>query len=180
MVARPDRRGFTLFELMLALALVGGAMLGAVLLLDALNDDAGRIASEGARTTREGNAERELRRLVLDARPDDDTTRRFLGDARSVSMHTRCAVPAGWSEPCDVTLAVDDRGDTTAVDAELSRGGSLVLLRDTARREWRYLDPAPRDTVWATHWSSATTLPVALALVSASDTIVLPIQVRRD
>jgi hypothetical protein len=64
--------------------------------------------------------------------------------------------------------------------AELSIGGSLVLRRDATRCAWRYLDATPRDTAWATHWSSGTTLPAALALVSAIDTIVFPVQVRRE
>jgi prepilin-type N-terminal cleavage/methylation domain-containing protein len=173
-------RGFTLLELILALALVGAAMLGGVLLLDQLSDGASRIVAQSADTDRDANGARLLRRIVFEAHPSADTNRKFVGDERSSSLVSWCQVPGGWSEPCDVTLEIDDRGDSSAVTADLSLGGSFVLRRQAGRRAWRYLDPSPRDTAWATHWSSGTTLPAAIALVSANDTVVLPVQVRRD
>jgi prepilin-type N-terminal cleavage/methylation domain-containing protein len=174
------RGGFTLLEVILAVSLVGAAILGGVLLLDQLNDGAARIVAEGAATDRASNGDRLLHHLIFEAHASADTNRKFAGDDRSASFRSRCEVPAGWLESCDVTLAVDDRGDSSAVVADLSLGGSLVLRRDAGRWAWRYLDTTPRDTAWATHWASGTTLPAALALISASDTIVLPVQVRRD
>lgn len=180
MVSSRSRRGFTLLELILALSLTGAAMLGAVLLLDQLDDGTARIVARRADADREANGARLLRRLVFEAHASADTMRKFVGDDRSASFHSLCDVPGGWSEPCDATLTIDDRGDSSAIVAELSIGGSLVLRRDATRCAWRYLDATPRDTAWATHWSSGTTLPAALALVSASDTIVFPVQVRRE
>jgi len=155
-------------------------MLGGVLLLDQLGDGAARIVAESADTDRDANGARLLRRLIFEAHASADTVRKFAGDERSVSLLSWCDAPGGWSEPCDVTLAIDDRGDSSALSASLSIGGALVLRRDLGRREWRYLDAAPRDTSWATHWSSGTTLPAAVALISGSDTIVFPVQVRRE
>ena len=165
-------------------------MLGAVLLLDQLDDGAARIVARRADTDREANGARLLRRLVFEAHASADTMRKFVGDDRSASFHDLCDVPGGWSEPCDAwspvwsrrvaSLTIDDRGDSSAIVADLSIGGSLVLRRAAARHAWRYLDATPKDTTWATHWSSGTTLPAALALVSASDTIVFPVQVRRE
>ena len=179
-MTRAARTGFTLFELVLALSLVGGAMLGGALLLDQLNDGTARIVAAGDENTRVANAGRLLQRIIFDAHPSGDTSRKFVGDERSASMLSRCAVPGGWAESCSVTLTIDDRGDSSAVVVDLAIGGSLVLRRDAARRQWRYLDPSPGDTTWAVHWSSATTLPAALALVSGTDTLVFPVQVRRD
>jgi len=155
-------------------------MLGAGLLLDQLDDGTARIIARRADTDREANGARLLRRLIFEGHPSADNTRKFVGDHRSASFHSLCDVPAGWSEPCEATLTIDDRGDSSAIVADLSIGGSLVLRRDATRRAWRYLDASPTDTVWASHWSSGTTLPAALAIVSASDTIVFPVQVRRD
>jgi hypothetical protein len=169
-----------LLELILALSLTGAAMLGGVLLLDQVNDETARIIARGAGGDRESNGARVLRRLIVEAHASNDTMRKFAGDERSVSFQTRCDTPGGWSEPCDATLAIDDREDSSAVVADLSVGGSLTLRRDPGWRLWRYLDANPRDTAWATRWSSATTLPAAVALVSARDTIVFPVQVRRD
>jgi prepilin-type N-terminal cleavage/methylation domain-containing protein len=179
-MSRRRRRGFTLLELILALSLGGAAMLGGLLLLDQLNDGTGRIVAQTAATDREANGARLLRRIIFETHTNPDTTRRFTGDERSVSLLSWCDVPGGWSEPCDVTLSLDAREDSSAVVADLSIGGSFVLRRDSSRRAWRYLDATPRDTAWSTHWSSGTTLPAALALVSARDTIVFPVQVRRD
>jgi len=165
---------------MLALSLVGGVMLGGVLLLDQLEDATSRIVAKSADTGREANGARLLRRIVFEARTSLDTTRKFAGDTRSVSFLSWCDVPAGWREPCDVSLTIDERDDSSAVMADLSIGGSFVLRRDAGRRAWRYLDASPRDTAWATHWASATTLPAALALTSSADTVVFPVQVRRD
>ena len=178
-MTRTERTGFTLFELALALSLMGAAVLGGVLLLDQLTDGTSRIVATGDENARVTNAARLLQRLIFDARPSGDTSRKFLGDERSVSMLSKCAVPGGWAETCAVTLTIDDRRDSSAVVADLSIGGSLVLRRDGVRLEWRYLDPTPGDP-WATHWASATTLPAALALVSATDSLVFPIQARRD
>ncbi len=179
-MSRRRRAAFTLLELILALSLVGAAMLGALLLVDQLNDESSRIVSRSAEADREANGARLLRRLLFEAHTSADTNRKFVGDGRAVSLRSWCEVPAGWSEPCDATLTIDARDDGSAIVADLSLGGSLVLWRDSSRRSWRYLDPAPRDTAWAEHWSSGTTLPAAVALVSTSDTIVFPVQVPRD
>ena len=153
-------------------------MLGGVLLLDQLEDETARIVARSADSDRESNGARLLRRLVVDTHASADTTRKFAGDDRAVSLHTLCDDPGGWSEPCDATLTIDDGADSSAVLGDLSIGGSLVLRRDAGRRAWRYLDATSHDSSWSTHWSSGTTLPAALAIVSATDTIVLPIQVR--
>ena len=177
-----SRRGFTLLELILAMSLVGAAMLAGVLLIDQLNDGAARIVAQSADTDREANGARLLRRLIFEAHTSADTTRPFAGDVRSLSFISWCDVPGGWREPCHVTLSIDERGDSSAVAADFSPGGPLVLKREAGHRAWAYLDASPRDTVWATHWSSGTTLPAAVALLagSRSDTVVFPVQVRRD
>ncbi len=72
--------------------------------------------------------------------------RKFVGDDRSASFCSLCDVPGGWSEPCDATLTIDDRGDSSAIVADLSIGGSLVLRRDATRHAWRYFDATPKDT----------------------------------
>lgn len=179
-MSRRSRSGFTLLELVLALSLVGAAVLGGLLLLDQLNDGTERIVAESAATDREANGARLLRRIVFEAHTSPDTSRKFAGDDRSVSLLSWCDAPGGWSEPCDITLSIDARDDSSVVVADLSLGGSLVLRRESARRTWRYVDATARDTAWATHWSSGTTLPAALALVSARDTIVFPVRVSRD
>ena len=129
-----SRRGFTLLELILALSLTGAAMLGAVLLLDQLDDGTARIVARRADTDREANGARLLRWIIFEAHVSPDTMLKFVGDDRSASFQSLCDVPGGWSEPCDATLTIDDRGDSSAIVADLSIGGSLVLRRGATRQ----------------------------------------------
>jgi prepilin-type N-terminal cleavage/methylation domain-containing protein len=177
----PDRRGFTLIEIIAALLLIGLAMIGGLALIDQIGDSAGRIAQEASRAARDGNGRRLLRRLLLDAAPSTDTTKRFRGDAHSMELSTRCEVPAGWTEPCRAMLALDERQDTSAVLAELSTGESYALLRKSGSLEFRYFNPTPIDTFWVRQWSSNVTLPTAVGLiVGGRDTIVFPVSVVRE
>jgi prepilin-type N-terminal cleavage/methylation domain-containing protein len=173
---RGSRNGFTLVELILALSLTGFAMLGGVMLLDQLGDSTNRITREGARVARDGNGERLLGRLLLDATVSTDTTNKFLGNEHSVVFSTTCEVPGGWTEPCRATLAIDTRDDSSAVLAELSTGESHSLRRQPGAAELRYFDPSTgRDTVWVRQWSSNVTLPGAVALVLRGDTAIYPV-----
>ena len=175
-----DRKGFTLLELVAALSVIGVAMLGGMVLLDQLGDSAGRIARDGALAAREGNGARVLRRVLLDASSSPDSTKRFRGDEHSLELWSMCDVPGGWSESCHVVLAIDERGDSSVVLAELSGGQSLALRRQAGMGEFRYYSPSASDSVWVHHWSSNVTLPVAVGLLARDDTIVFPVGVGRE
>jgi prepilin-type N-terminal cleavage/methylation domain-containing protein len=175
---RPEPRGFTLVELMAALALVGFVMVGGIMLLDQLGDSAQRIASEGTLAAREGNGARMLRRLFADASASSDSTKTFRGDERSLDFWSLCDVPGGWAEPCHVSLAIDERLDGSGLLASLSTGGSLLLRQQRGASVFRYYNPSS-DTLWLRDWSSHATLPVAVALVGDGDTTVLAVSVAR-
>lgn len=176
-----DARGFTLIEIIVALSLIGFAMIGGLALIDQIGDSAGRISQAATLAAREGNGQRLLRRLLLDATPSGDTTKRFRGDAHSMELSTTCEVPAGWTEPCRATLAIDEGKDTSVVLTELSTGESYALRRQPGAVEFRYFNPTPTDTFWVRQWSSNVTLPTAVGLiVGGRDTIVFPVSVARD
>jgi prepilin-type N-terminal cleavage/methylation domain-containing protein len=173
------RNGFTLLELMLALMLTGGAMLSAMLLLDQLGDGAERIVRDGAAMSRRANGARLMNRLFADARPSDDSTKRFTGDDHTVTLWTLCDVPGGWREPCRAILAIDDRGDSSAIVARLDIGGAFTVREQSGQRRLRYYDPTrSADSVWLGHWSSNVTLPLAIAIVGSGDTTVIPVSAR--
>jgi prepilin-type N-terminal cleavage/methylation domain-containing protein len=178
---RVERCGFTLLELIAAMSLMGFVMLGGIMLIDQLNDSSARIAADAKRAARDGNAQRLLARLLLDATSSTDSTRRFRGDSLSVEFWTWCEASGGWMTPCKATLAIDEQTDSSAVLADLSTGGSFSLRRQAGHRQIRYYDPtSPTDTVWLGHWSSSVTLPAALGLVGPVDTIMYPVSVARD
>lgn len=173
------RSGFTLVELVAALAVAGFAMLGGVLLLDQIGDSAQRIARDGAEAPREGNGARLLVRLLADARANEDTTKRFSGDAHTLTFWSSCDVPGGWMEPCRVTLAIDLRGDSSTVRASLSTGEALALRTQPGAAEFRYFAPTKAsDSAWFRDWSSNTTLPSAVGIVRLRDTMVVPVAAR--
>jgi hypothetical protein len=77
-----------------------------------------------------------------------------------------------------VSLAIDERSDSSAVIADISTGRAFVLLRRRGSSVFRYYN-AHSDTLWLRAWSSHVTLPIALALVADRDTLVLPVSVAR-
>lgn len=173
------RDGFTLIELILALMLTGGALLSATLLLDQLGDGAERITRDGAAMSRRANGARLINRLLADARPSDDSTDRFTGDDHTMRLWTLCDVPGGWREPCRAELAIDQRGDSSAIVARLAVGGTFTVRQQSGQRQFRYYDPTrSADSVWLGHWSSNVTLPLGVAIVGSGDTIVIPVSAR--
>ncbi|MDB4878325.1 MAG: hypothetical protein JWM41_4771 [Gemmatimonadetes bacterium] len=170
----------TLLEIVAALGIAAMAMLGGILLLDQVEDSGARIARDGTAQASEGNSARTFRRLLLEAEPSFDSTRRFRGDARSIEYFTRCQVPAGWTEPCRVSLAVDSLADSSAVSAQFDNGARFVLERHAGMIGFRFFDAASRDSAWVASWSTSATLPTAVGIVLRSDTIVLPVGASRD
>ncbi|MEO7082998.1 MAG: prepilin-type N-terminal cleavage/methylation domain-containing protein [Gemmatimonadaceae bacterium] len=178
---RHASKGFTLLELSIALSLVGLVMVGAILLLDEINDGAGRIARAATQSTRKANGERQLSQLISNAEVTSDTSKNFHGDEFGVAWTTRCVVPAGWSEPCQARVVVDRREDSSALVAELSTGESYVLRAWGGPVELRYLNPRiESDTFWLRRWASNVALPRAVGIVTDHDTILLPVGSNRD
>lgn len=169
------RRGFTLVELALAVALSGLAMLGAVLLMNQLHDSHVRLARRAEEAAREANGERLLRRLVLDAEPGADSTQWFYGDESSARFRSWCDVPAGWLERCGVMLALDRRDDSTAVDVMLTSGEALTLAVRPGDAQLRYLDRGARGSAWVARWTESVVLPEAIAIATPEDTILIPV-----
>jgi prepilin-type N-terminal cleavage/methylation domain-containing protein len=174
------RRGMTLLEIIAALAIAGMALLGGILLLDAVNDDASRIARDGAAQASDGNAAAAVGRMLLETEASFDSTKRFRGSERSLDYFTRCAVPSGWTEPCHVMLAIDSLPDGSAISAQPDGGDRFVFARYAGIAEFRFFDATSRDSSWLTSWRTSATLPSAVAIVVGADTVVLPVGASRD
>jgi prepilin-type N-terminal cleavage/methylation domain-containing protein len=140
---RHSRSGFTLIEVMVALAVAAVVVLGARLALEQLADDAGRIIDGAVLADRDANAERLLRSLFRRLEVGTGSAGTFGGDERSMSFTTWCDVPGGWQERCEATLAIDTIGDEPALLARLSTtrpregAGSAAGVRESpCRARW--------------------------------------------
>jgi prepilin-type N-terminal cleavage/methylation domain-containing protein len=175
-----SRRGVTLIELIVALAIAGLAILGCVLLLDQLNDSHARIVRQRTADASAGNGDRLLRRLLVDARTTTDTADRFRGDEHTASYLTLCDTPSGWPEACRVALAIDSLRDSSAIIAETNRDERFELRRISGAAQFRYLDLSARDSSWVRQWATSIALPGAIGVVVGIDTTVLPLGSARE
>lgn len=173
-------RGFTLFELLASLALIGLATLGAVRLLDQIGDSAKRIGSESAQAARTGNGARMLRQLLLDATASTDTTRHFRGDAHSIDFWSVCDAAGAWVEACHVTLAIDAHDDSSAILAVYPSGETFTLRRQLGPLEFRYFNPSVGDSTWRSEWRANVVLPTGLGVLAGTDTVVYRIGIDRE
>ncbi len=170
----------TLLEVIIALGIAGIVLLGGALLLDQITDSAGRIARERWAQSYEANAYGITRRLLREALPSFDSTKPFRGDAHSLDYFTRCSVPRGWSETCHVTLAIDSIDDSTIVMAQFDGGEQFAVRRRAGGMVFRFFDAASRDSAWVASWATSATLPSALAIIGAADTVVFPVGPSRE
>jgi prepilin-type N-terminal cleavage/methylation domain-containing protein len=169
------RRGFTLIEVLVALAIAGSIVVTARMLLEELADDADRLVARATDADARANAERALRELVLRLEVGTDHARRFAGDERVARFTSWCDVPRGWQERCMVTLAVDREGAEAVLAASLSTGELLVIRRGLANARLRYLGDAARGGTWFRSWGESITAPLAIAVVFDADTLILRI-----
>jgi hypothetical protein len=174
------RPGMTLLEIVAALGIAGMVMLGGILLLDQVTDSGRRIATDGGVQAYQGNSERTLRRLLREAEPSFDSTRRFRGDARNLEYFTQCQTSSGWTESCHVIVGIDSIGDSSAVRVQLDSGDFFTLERRAGILGFRYFDATSRDSSWVSSWTTSATLPSAVGLVLRADTLVLPVGPSRE
>jgi len=176
-VPRPDARraGFTLLEVVVALAITGMVVLGARAVMARLGDDAAHLAATAADDDREANADRLLRDLVGRAEPSPRGALPFTGNSDAVRFTTRCEVPAGWQERCQAELAVVEVSGVPTLGLTLGTGEAVVVRRGFGAARLRYLyDPANGGT-WVNQWSSAFSLPWAVGVEVDGELVILPI-----
>ena len=83
--------------------------------------------------------------------------------------------PRGWQERCRIEIVRE--ANRSASESLILRGGgsgSIVLLTRRLPFEIRYLLGPTAALAWLTSWESSTALPLAIALVSMRDTIIVP------
>lgn len=169
-------RGFTLIEVIVALAIGSIAILTAGALLTATSDLTLEVSARvGAKDSQEAG-EAMLRRLVGQMswpRPPEPASRFSVEAMRFVSW---CDMPAGWQERCIVEIRTAAATDPDhSLSLRLSTGEHANVLADTHVIGFLYLVRAERGGAWAERWDDASSIPPAIGIVTVSDTLIIRI-----
>jgi prepilin-type N-terminal cleavage/methylation domain-containing protein len=168
-VRRRDRMGFTLIEVVVALALGGLILLGARRMLEQLADEAYRITRDAAAADADANGERVLRALAGRLEVGTGDAGPFAGEPAATRFTTWCEVPDGWLERCRVTLVIAPAAGAPAsapvLVAQIPGRAPLPLVRGVQADGLRYLVTAAHGGEWFRSWGEGITAPVALGVI---------------
>jgi prepilin-type N-terminal cleavage/methylation domain-containing protein len=167
--------GFTLLEVIVALAVCAFVVLGARILLTGLADDGSRITSAAEITDRAANADRLLRGLLLRLEVGTPQAGRFGGEENVARFTSWCDVASGWQERCQVTLAIDSSAVAGTLVAWLSTGETIALRTGFRRGELRYITDPSAGGSWMRVWGAGITAPVAIGILIDGDTTIVRI-----
>lgn len=179
-----DRRGFTLLEVIVAIAVGSLVVLGARAMLGAVSDGADATRRTARAADRAANAEGVIRRLVADLEVGTGPSTHFAGDSTEARFSTWCPVAGGWSERCRTTLTIEAGADGTTLSATLSSGTDanherLELRSGLDHAQLLYLSDASLGGRWFRVWGEGIRAPLAIGLVTDSagqaDTTILRI-----
>ena len=166
----PRRRdGFTILELMVALALSAGVLLAGRMLTEQVAAIGDTIAHNAAVADSGRVRSRALRAIVRNIEIATDSSNNFAGDARTAKFVSWCTGGDALKERCAVTLTTD------SVVTLTEPKGSHVVLRDTVPGVLLYLGDARDGGHWFPSWGPGVVLPLAIGIVFRADTTVLRI-----
>jgi prepilin-type N-terminal cleavage/methylation domain-containing protein len=169
------RAGFTLLEVIVALAVTGLVLLGARAVLSQLGVDAERIEAAAAASDRRSNGDALLRAVVGRTANSVPDRARFVGDATGARFESWCEVPAGWLEPCQAVLGIVRTGDSASVVLTLSTGEMVPLATGLRRARLRYLVNPGEGGQWLGEWTSQLSTPAAVGVEADDSLWIVPV-----
>lgn len=174
-----ERRGFTLIELIAALALSGLLMLGSAGLVDRSEALSDRVVHLSDSALADAGSTDLLFALTSRAEVPDGDLNAFVGDQRSMEFPTWCERVGGWIERCRARFgfAVGSTGEpalTVAFDSAMP----MAIATVTAEARFAFLVSGAHGREWFTVWGAGISRPDAVAIISG-DTLVLPLGVDR-
>jgi prepilin-type N-terminal cleavage/methylation domain-containing protein len=144
--------GFTLIEVMVALAIAGLVVLAAHRIFTGVADGAQAVAAARERLDHEANARRWLKATFLSLDPP------FEGHVDRLSFTSWQLGTGGWFEPQHTELRQDD-------DRFVAAGASPLVLRNgVSDVAFDYLLDPGADTKWVREWVSPVSAPLAIRL----------------
>lgn len=141
-------QGFTLIEVMVALALSGLVVLLAHKVFNGVVDGAERLSEARTALDREANGRRSLTEMFGSLDIGTEGTSGFTGRPGRVEFTTWQRVSAGWLERRQVVLAAED--------------GRFVAWNDVSAVAFDYLLEPGANAAWVREWISPVSAPVAV------------------
>jgi len=169
--SRRARRAFTLVEVIAALAITGLLLPLAWAYLGQSADNRDRVTVAVAGHAEVGNGGRLLRSLVERTVAGSDTLSAFKGQQFEARFGSWCQSTSGWLERCSVRLSINR--DRRAILVETEGAESVVALRSTRPLAFAYALLSGGAIRWQGALTTRLTTPLAVGVVSGSDTLVL-------
>jgi prepilin-type N-terminal cleavage/methylation domain-containing protein len=166
--------GFTLMEVIVALLVGSMLIVGARTLLIQMGETADRMQARAMRETAAANAERLLRWTVLQL----DGRKPLTGTSSVATFRSWCDMPAGWQEPCEITLTFVGAGEARTLIMQQGPGRTLPVREGVVGGRLIYLHDAGHGGIWLPEWRLRLTHPLALGLVAGGDTLIIRIGAR--
>lgn len=165
--------GFTLVEVIVALAVSGILIISAYSIASVLGDHAITLAATATSGDRAANADRLLRELATQVDIGSAADEGFGGNEREASFTSWCTRPAGWAERCDVILSVDTTAGSRSILLTRAREFPIVVRAGFANAELRYLRSADDGGQWFRVWGKGITIPLAIGVIVDADTTII-------
>jgi prepilin-type N-terminal cleavage/methylation domain-containing protein len=171
-------RGFTLIEVVVALALGAVLVASAHGVLVSLDDASERLINIADSTAVDANADILARTLVRSVTTDITDSDIVVGNSSLVTFVSWCDMPGGWLERCRVDLRLERQGFSWSARMRTTSGLSFKLpWKDLAGR-LTYLKQIGDSRDWLTEWGPAPAAPAAIGVIRARDTLLLVVGAR--
>jgi prepilin-type N-terminal cleavage/methylation domain-containing protein len=141
-------RGFTLIEVMIALALSALVVLLAHRVFSGVVDGVERLGNARTALDREANGRRALAEMFGSLDVGTEGAGGFAGRSSQVEFTTWQRVPGGWLERRPVVLRAED--------------GKFVAWSDVSSVEFDYILEPGANATWVREWISPVSAPVAV------------------
>jgi len=152
------RRGFTLLEVVVALAVGALVVLVAERLFTSVADASHRLAVARTTLDRTENARRWLAAALGSVEVDAPSGQSFEGHADRATFTTWLRTSGGWWAPVRLTIGLSD-GRLVAAPVP---GNTLVLADSVTSVGLDYLLAPRADSPWAWEWVSGVSAPLAV------------------
>ena len=175
--------GFTLLEVLVAVMIAATLLLSADAVFEQLAASRDGTARSAVTRDEMRNAESLTRSWVrqIDVSPTSGPTSLphvFVGDAAESRFTSWCIAAGGWERACDVSLRTVADSNGVGVVATSSTGDSARIQMRDSTIALGYLLDAANGGHWVSSWPSGPTVPIAIGIVSPSDTVVYRVGAR--